>query len=297
MADAAHAGSLEHEIFSKPFKVEPQFEYYKTPGNYYDRHLGMDKLPDQMKVWLVQKTGKRYGSVVARSYGFTDSPDAEALVLGFNEGKEYGAVGIGRHGNFLQWGYWAPPSQMTEAGKKLFLNCICYIHKFDGKSPLIRRASSHRWNAIRLAALINLIKDDSFFSSTFQPELMEKYAGDPNGLVKYYRDDFEYIYRDKVFLIDNELKSLGLKSNREIETLERLISLLEDQKYADTARTLLARYTNESFQSPERWHSWFDDNKDRFFFSDVGGFKFFVVPKGYIEDRTQTVVKEKQDDG
>ena len=70
--------------------------------------------------------------------------DAEAIVLGFNSGKEYGAVGIGRHGNFLHWGYWAPPSQMTEAGKKLFLNCIHYIHKFDGKVPLIRRSSSHR---------------------------------------------------------------------------------------------------------------------------------------------------------
>lgn len=297
MADAAHAGSLEHEIFSKPFKVEPQFEYYKTPPNYYDRHLGTDKLPDQMKVWLVQKTGKRYGSVVARSYGFTDSPDAEALVLGFNTGKEYGAVGIGRHGNFLQWGYWAPPSQMTEAGKKLFLNCICYIHKFDDKPPLIRRASSHRWNAIRLAALINRIKDESFFSSTFPPELKKKYEGDPNGLVQYYRDDFEFIYRDDVFLIDNELKSLGFKSNRKTETLEQLISLLKDEKHAETARKLLSRYTNESFQSAEQWQSWFQDNKDRIFFSDVGGFKFFVVPKEYMENKTQTAVKEKQDDG
>jgi hypothetical protein len=297
MADAAHAGLLEHEIFSKPFKVEPQFEYYKTPGNYFDRHLGTDKLPDKMKVWLVQKTGKRYGSVVARSYGFTDSPDAETLILGFNAGKEYGAVGIGRHGNFLQWGYWAPPSQMTEAGRKLFLNCICYIHKFDGKPPLIRRVSSHRWNAIRLAALINRIKDDRFFSSTFPSELKKKYEGDPNGLVKYYRDDFEFIYRDKVFLIDKELKSLGLKSNRETETLERLISFLEDEKHADTARLLLARYTSESFQTAEQWRSWFRDNKDRFFFSDVGGFKFFVVPKGYMEYNTQTAVKEKQDNG
>ena len=297
MADAAHAGSLEHEVFSKPFKVDPQFEYRETPHNYHDRHLGNDKLPDQMKVWLVQNTGKRYGSVVARSYGFTDSPDAEAIVLGFNSGKEYGAVGIGRHGNFLQWGYWAPPSQMSEAGKRLFLNCICYIHKFDGKAPLIRRSSSHRWNAIRLAALINRIKDKTFFSRTFSPDLMEKYEGDPNGLVQYYRDDFEFIYRDKVLLIDNELKSLDLNSNRETEILERLISLLEDEKHADTARLLLARYTNESFQKAEQWKSWFENNKDRIFFSDVGGFKFFIVPKGYIENKTSTAAQEEANNG
>jgi hypothetical protein len=284
MADAAHAGSFEHEIFSKPFKVEPQFEYCDTPDN-YRRFPDGDKLPDRMKVWLVQKTDKRYGSVVARSYGFTDSPDAEALVLGFNTGKEYGAVGIGRHGNFLQWGYWAPPSQMTEAGRKLFLNCICYIHKFEGKPPLIRRTSSHRWNAIRLAALINLIKDESFFSSTFPPELKEKYKGNPDGLVQYYKDNFESIYWNRVFLVDNELKSLGIKSNRKIETLEKLISLLEDEKKADTARLLLARYTTESFQNAEQWRSWFESNKDRIFFSDVGGYKFFVIPKGYLSEK------------
>ena len=290
MADAAHAGSFEHEIFSKPFKVEPQIELRKTPDN-YRRFPDGDKLPSQMKVWLVQKTGKRYGSVVARSYGFMDSPDAEALVLGFNTGKEYGAVGIGRHGNFLQWGYWAPPSQMTEAGRKLFLNCIWYIHKFDGKAPLVRKVSSDRWNAVRLAALINLIKDERFFSSTFPPELKEKYKGDPDGLVKYYRDNFELIYRDKVFLIDNELKSLGLKSNREIETLKKLIYVLKDEKHAETARLLLSRYTAQSFQNAEQWQSWFENNKNRIFFSDMGGYKFFVIPEGYMEDKAPPAMR------
>ncbi len=284
MADAAHVGSLDHEIFSKPFKVKPEFKFLQTPGN-YRRFPDGDKLPDQMKVWLVQNTGKRFGSVVARSYGFTDSPDAEALVLGFNTGKEYGAVGIGRHGNFLQWGYWAPPSQMTEAGKKLFLNCICYIHKFDGKAPLIRRATSQRMNAIRLAALINRIKSESFFSSTFPADLKTKYEGDPNGLVQYYRNYFELIYRDRVFLIDSELQSLDLDSNRKIETLEKLIALLKDDIKADTAKLLLKRYTKESFETLDQWQSWFDGNKDRIFFTDVGGYKFLVTPEGYLDTK------------
>jgi hypothetical protein len=284
MRDTAHAESLDHEVYSKPFKVEPRFELIKTPSN-YRRYPDGDKLPDTMKVWQVQNTGNRLNGVVARSYGFTDSPDAEIIVLGVNVGKEYGAVGVGRQGNFLQWGYSAPPSQMTEAGRKLFLNCICYIHKFDGKPPLIRRASSDRWNAIMLAALINSIKDERFFSGTFSPELREKYEGDPNGLVKYYRDNFELIYRDRVFLVDNELKSLGIKSNRQIGTLEKLISLLKDEKHAETARLLLARYTTESFQNAEQWQSWFEDNKNRIFFSDVGGYKFFVIPEGYMENK------------
>jgi len=283
MGDAAHAESLEHEVFQKPFKVELEFEHWDTPSNYHRRHLGKDKLPDKMKVWRVQNTGKTFGGVVARAYGFTDSPDTEILALGFNRGKEYGAVGIGRHGNFLQWGYSAPPSKMTEAGKKFFLNCICYIPRFDGKRPLIRRSSSHRLNALRLAALINTIKDKNFFSATFSSDLTKKYEGDPDGLVQYYRDNFELIYRDRAFRIDSELKLLGMDSNRSLDTLERLIGLLQDDTHADTARLMLARYTNQSFQNADGWKRWFGENRDRIFFSDVGGYKFLVTPEGYLD--------------
>ncbi len=285
MGDAAHGESLEHEVFQKPFKAEPEFEHWDTPSNYHSRHLGKDKLPDKMKVWRVQNTGKTFGGVVARAYGFTDSPDTEILVLGFNRGKEYGAVGVGRHGNFLQWGYSAPPSKMTEAGKKFFLNCLCYISRFDGKAPLIRSTSSHRLNALRLAAIVNRISGDKkkFFTRTFPPELWEKYGSDPDGLVQYYRENLEFTYRDKVFRIDSELKSLGMDSNRNLDTLERLISFLQDESQTDTARRLLARYTNQSFESTEEWQSWFESNRDRIFFSDVGGYKFLVVPKGYLD--------------
>ncbi len=238
MGDAAHAESLDHEVYSKPFKVEPQFESMKTPGN-YRRFPDGDKLPDEMKMWHVQNTGKRFGGVVARSYGFTDSPDAEIIALGVNVGKEYGAVGVGRQGNFLQWGYSASPSKMTDAGRKLFLNCIHYIPRFEGRSPLVPRGSSHRMNAIRLAALIDRIKDERFFSGTFGDDLKKKYEGNPEGLVQYYRNDFDLIYRDKTFRIDVELKSLGINSNREAKTLERLISLLKDESHAETARRLL----------------------------------------------------------
>lgn len=285
MGDAAHGESHEHEVFQKPFKAEPEFESWDTPSNYHRRHLGKDKLPDKMKVWRIQNTGKTFGGVVARAYGFTDSPDTEILVLGFNRGKEYGAVGVGRHGNFLQWGYSAPPSKMTEAGKKFFLNCICYISRFDGKAPLIRRTSSHRLNALRLAAIVNRISGDkkNFFTGTFPPELWEKYGSDPDGLVQYYRENLEFIYRDKGFRIDSELKALGTDSNRSLDTLERLISFLQDESQTDIARRLLTRYTNQSFESAEEWQSWFESNRDRIFFSDVGGYKFLVVPKGYLD--------------
>jgi len=289
MSNAAHGESLQHTVYSTPFKVEPEFEYRDTPSNYPDRHIGADKLPEKMKVWKVQDSER--GNVVYRSYGFEDSPDAEAIAVGFNFGKEYGAVGIGRHGNILQWGYADPPSKMTEAGRKLFLNCICYIHQFDRLPPLVYRAASHRFNAIRLALLIDRITDESFFSSTFAPGLIDEYRGDPQGLADYYRENIEFIYRDSTFLVDSELKDLGLTSNRTPETLEKLIELLGSPQQSEVALRLLERYTGRSFVSAERWQQWFETNRERFFFSDIGGFKFFVRPEDYpVGQRNQSAI-------
>ena len=283
MGDAAHVGSFDHEVYSKTLAVKPEIEEWDTPGNYHGRHLGLDKLPDKMKVWRVQNSGKSYGGVVARAYGFLDSPDAEVIAVGFNGGKEYGAVGIGRQGNFLQWGYSSSPSQMTEAGRNLFVNCIHYISKFNGKTPLVRRQGSQRLNAMRLAQVINRISGDQkeFFLRTFPEELYGKYSSDPNGLVQYYRDNIELVYRDGVFRVDDELKSLGIESNRKIETLARLIEMLNDQLKADIAQKLLERYTERSFGSPNQWSEWLNTNKDRLYFTDFGGYKFMLMPKDY----------------
>ena len=285
MGDAAHAGSLEHEVFNRPFKVHPKYTYIVTPDNY--RHFpGGEKLPEEMKVWYVQHIAQRIRpfSTVSRSWGYNDSPDAEALVAGYNTGKEYGAVGVGRHGNFLQWGFSGLPSQMTPAGRNFFLNCICYISKFDGKAPLIHRRSSDRFNPVRLAMAMSFIKDKKFFSSTFSPELMKEYENNWQGLMKYYQENYEFIYHDESYLIDGELKSLGIQSNRKISTLEQLISLLKDPQRRDTARLLLGRYTQQSFKDQEQYMKWYQTNKERIYFSDVGGYKFFVIPEGYLSN-------------
>ena len=129
MSDAAHVGSFEHDVYRKPFAVRPPTELWDRPSNYRN-YEGGDKLPKKMNVWLVQKTGQKAASVVSSSSGFENGDDTEIVALGYNVGKYYGAVGIGRDGNFLQWGYHAPPSQMTDAGRKLFVNCIKYISRF-----------------------------------------------------------------------------------------------------------------------------------------------------------------------
>jgi len=294
MGDAAHAELLDHQVFQKPFKVEPEFEHWNTPEDYHRQHIGEDKLPDKMKVWRVQQSDKTFGGVVSRAYNF-GYPDDEVLVRGYNTGKEYGAAGVGRHGNFLQWGYAAPPSKMTEAGQKTFLNCICYIHKFNGKQPLIRKQSSTRESAVRLAAIINkVINQDhkDFFMSNFPKELYNEYRNNADGLVQYYEKNLELVYHNEVFLVDHELEKLGIESNRKINTLEQLIKLLDSREEANLAKYLLERYTEQSFMSKRGWRNWFEKNRKRIFFSDFGGYKFRVVPQQYLEKTLEVEEKE-----
>ncbi len=140
MSDAAQGELPKHEVFSKPFRVEPVYEMWDTPSN-YRRYPGGKDLPNQVKVWRVQQNGTKqeknarpYGAV-ARPWKSGDPPGTEVLVAGYNVGKMDGAVAVGRDGNFLQWGFSAPPAKMTEAGRNFFLNCVCYIARFSERRP------------------------------------------------------------------------------------------------------------------------------------------------------------------
>jgi hypothetical protein len=121
--------------------VEIKLESAKTPGSYLRTLPAGKTLGKTMSIWKVQDTNNNRGKAGAVSDIIKpeDKPDAEAILLGFAPSKPYLATGIGRHGNFLQWGWSAPPSKMTPADRNLFINCICYIYKFDGIAPKFRR--------------------------------------------------------------------------------------------------------------------------------------------------------------
>jgi len=276
MDNAAHAESLDHEVYRAPLAVRPPFEFRNTPTVYRETYPGPGKVPDQIKVWRVQNSP--LGNAVIRLSGFRDSPDTEVIAAGFNHAKEYGAAGIGRQGNFLQWGYGDPPARMTEAGRRFFISCIHYIHRFDGKAPLVRRRAVDRGAIPSVASSITSVSEDKrqFFLRWFPESLWEKYHADPEGLTAYYQANLELVYYDRVYRVDEELKSLGLDSNRKVETLERLFELRKDENHRDIVRRLLTRYTDGSGSYD------FRNGRDRIYFSDVGGYKFKVVPERYL---------------
>jgi len=125
-------------VFQKPVRVKVTFQVWPMPANYRKANR---RLPEQLKIWKVQKTtslpnseSRPHGNV-SKAAAFRGDRNAEILTYGVSTETTGPEAAIARHGNFLQWGYSASPSKMTEAGRRLFLNCVIYIKKFDGKRP------------------------------------------------------------------------------------------------------------------------------------------------------------------
>jgi len=141
-ADAHHINT-RHAIFNGPIeKVNPTLVIKSTPDNIYEYTSG-DTVPHTIPMWTVQT--KSFGKsdtvrigLVSRGYRFQDSPDAEAISSGVCQ-KDVTAVALGRHGNFFLWGFAASPVDMTEEAKKVFVNAVAYIKRFNGQAPIARK--------------------------------------------------------------------------------------------------------------------------------------------------------------
>ncbi|WP_165852011.1 protein-disulfide reductase DsbD domain-containing protein [Mucilaginibacter terrenus] len=142
LEDEALNVNTRHQIFNKPIKVIPTMIEKPTPSSFFNGHQAANT-PKTMKMWRVVKEsaslpGKYLIGMVSHGEGFADSPDAE-VISGGDCLKNAEAVAIGRHGNYLMWGFSASPQYMTDEGKNVFINAICYIKKYDHKPVLVRK--------------------------------------------------------------------------------------------------------------------------------------------------------------
>jgi len=132
-----------HEIFNTPNKVNLTMVTRPTPGGFFNGFQGA-ATPKTMPMWRVvnadgmdEKNPYLIG-MVAHGEGFNDSPDAE-VISGGDCLKNAEAVALGRHGNYFMWGFAASPDFMTDEANLVFINTICYIKKFDRKSPIVKK--------------------------------------------------------------------------------------------------------------------------------------------------------------
>lgn len=141
----AHSWRKEHAIFQKPYPVKLETEIKPVPeeASHYQLSLFEGPLPQKLEMWRVQTKG--YGTtpgfrvgLVSRPDGYEDCSDGEFISGGVSQ-KSLDAVAIGRHGNFLHWGFSASPKYMTEQGKIVFVNAVVYISRFKGQGIIVRK--------------------------------------------------------------------------------------------------------------------------------------------------------------
>jgi len=238
-----------------------------------------------MKVCRIQDTNNQVGKAGAVAVGvYAEYPgEAETIMLGFAPGKSYDSVGIGRHGNYMLWGWSAEPSKMTPAGQKLFLNCISYIHKYDRK-PFVaipRRAVTRDRDLVMIFDRMQQRPQylERYLSNYFPAEIASQYKDDIAGMRKHYEENIELVYAvGGKFTIDEDLKSLGIDSNRKVATIKSLIELLAEESKASLAQACLNRYAKQTFTSAQKWNQWYEENAGHLIFSDRGGYCFYKVP-------------------
>ncbi len=138
----------DHPIFKGPFKVNIKPEMRPTPATAFDcAKVEGISLPEQTEMWRVHtvsyETTPEYRiGMVSRPGGYLDSPETE-VISGGECAKSIDAIAIGRHANFLHWGFSASPDYLTAAGKAALANAIVYISKFKNEHVVARKMNEN----------------------------------------------------------------------------------------------------------------------------------------------------------
>ena len=145
----AHSFRAEHPIFRGPFPVTLTLAERPTPEDaFHYEYFRDDPTPKSLPMWRVQTKGYQTDKgfrvgMVARPWGFEDSPDSESISSGVCQ-KGLDAVALGRHGNFFGWGFAASPEYLTAEAQTVLANAVCYIAKFDGQGLIARKYHDRR---------------------------------------------------------------------------------------------------------------------------------------------------------
>ena len=148
LEDLAFGWNASHPIFQGPVKVKLETSMQPTPAGALEyAALTGETLPAETEMFLMQTinyTEKLNGKytyrigMVSRPGGYLDSPETE-VITGGKCAKSIDAVAIGRHANWLTWGFAASPTYMTETAKALFVNAVVYMKQFAGQHPIARK--------------------------------------------------------------------------------------------------------------------------------------------------------------
>ena len=222
------------------------------------------------------------------TYEHGDAPELEVLCGGVNH-KSPRAGAIWRQGNLLHFGFEPSPDQMSEAGKALLVNAVCYISRFTEDRPIVRTPCVFVQNKriFDRGAIDRLLTDPERDLKDLKyylaDETYAKVAGKSRETIgAWYRSVRDYLHADTQgkLAVDAEAQAFGVSpSSREF--FPKAIGTLNEADRHSRARQLLGRYVPEGpgADAPvEKWRLWLAENGPHLFFSDTGGYRWYIDP-------------------
>ncbi|MNX69938.1 hypothetical protein D3C86_1011730 [compost metagenome] len=204
-------------------------------------------------MWRVQTKGYvsdrgfRIG-MVARPWGFEDSPDAESISSGVCA-KTLDAVAVGRHGNFFHWGFAASPEYMTPEAQTVLANAIVYISKYNGKGVIARKYLDRR-------ATREYLKEKKYYAT--------KEAFDSQ--VKMNQGFDQQMFEEKKKVEEKKAKNEKL-TEREEQSLN--YQAQPKQTFEDFLRKNQKELYSKFGTNTKAYLNYYDENKDYFYAEDA----------------------------
>jgi hypothetical protein len=252
-------------------------------------HFADELHQDQIEVLpLVDGDRQRYDDGwCTYVYKYDESPELEVICGGVNS-KTAKAGAIWRQGNLLHFGFEQAPPELNEAGRSLLINAISYIAHFTEDRPIARTPSpfagiapAERGVLTRAFARPNYpLKNLEYILSKPVYQALEPLT---DGGRKQWCEEFvPYLHADEEgkLAVDEEAKQFAAPPNQEI-FIQKAIAELRRNDAPAGVRRLLARYVPDgpgAGATPGAWETWWRENKPYVFFSDSGGYRWYVDP-------------------
>lgn len=221
-----------------------------------------------------------------------DSPDVEIMCGGINEKPSIGAA-LWRQGQLLHFGFDLSPHEMNDAGRALLVNSIVYISRFRAERALCVTPSAFAGGVRARSSVAQWLANDSLpLDSALGSLSADSIAGVPReraALKQWFDDHRDFLHPGAKgqLGVDADAQALRLPYDK-IESLETAADLVADAPAADApdsdarhARNLLERYVPEgpaAGAAPSEWRAWLDANRPFLFFSEWGGYRWYVDP-------------------
>jgi len=205
-----------------------------------------------------------------------NSIDAELIAKG-TSGKGPNRGAIVRHGRFTLWAFEGPVDDMTDAGRRLFVNTVVYAAGHRGSAVLEKRMTKTRDGPF--SYLESARTRSPGLLGTLGRYLPEEARGKTIDETEAWLVEKRPFLRaeGRVFEVDAFAEKLGIPNHKR-ELLEHCIANLRSKQNVQESVRELVRYTGQSEfgDSAEAWQDWYEANRDYLFFSDCDGFRFII---------------------